>query len=34
LIDRNGNVAETHAGLVEKDDFEADIQRLLEERKK
>jgi thiol-disulfide isomerase/thioredoxin len=32
LIDRKGRVAEFHAGKVEKDAFEKDIQRLLAEK--
>ena len=32
LIDRNGRIASTHAGVVEKDKFEADIRQLLDER--
>ena len=32
LIDRNGRIASTHAGVVEKEKFEADIRQLLEER--
>jgi peroxiredoxin len=34
LIDRNGKIAEAHAGLVTKDAFEKDIQRLLQEKRK
>ena len=32
LIDRNGRIAATHSGVVEKDKFEADIKQLLDER--
>jgi cytochrome c biogenesis protein CcmG/thiol:disulfide interchange protein DsbE len=32
LIDRNGRIALTHAGVVEKEKFEADIRQLLDER--
>ena len=32
LIDRNGNVAESHAGVVDKDTFEAKIRNLLQDR--
>jgi cytochrome c biogenesis protein CcmG/thiol:disulfide interchange protein DsbE len=32
LIDRRGNIAESHAGLVDKSAFEADIQTLLKEK--
>lgn len=31
LIDRNGNIAESHAGVVDKDSFEAKIRSLLQE---
>jgi cytochrome c biogenesis protein CcmG/thiol:disulfide interchange protein DsbE len=31
LIDRKGRIALTHAGVVEKEKFEADIQQLLKE---
>ena len=31
LIDRNGRIAESHAGMVDKDAFEADIRLLLQE---
>jgi cytochrome c biogenesis protein CcmG/thiol:disulfide interchange protein DsbE len=31
LIDRNGNVAESHAGVVDKESFEAKIRSLLQE---
>ena len=31
LIDRNGRIASTHAGVVEKERFEADIRHLLDE---
>lgn len=31
LIDRNGNIAESHAGLVDKESFEAKIRTLLQE---
>jgi len=31
LIDRNGRIASTHAGVVEKEKFEADIRQLLDE---
>ena len=34
LIDRNGRIAETHVGVVEKDRFEIEIQKLLHERAK
>jgi len=34
LIDRNGNIADTHAGVVEKDAFEKKIQGLLAEKLK
>lgn len=30
LIDRNGNIAESHAGVVDKDSFEAKIRGLLQ----
>ncbi len=32
LIDRSGRIALTHAGVVDKEKFEADIRQLLEER--
>ena len=32
LIDRNGRIAETHQGVVDKNAFEQDIQRLLQEK--
>jgi cytochrome c biogenesis protein CcmG/thiol:disulfide interchange protein DsbE len=32
LIDRNGRVADSHAGVVDKDAWEAEIQTLLRER--
>jgi cytochrome c biogenesis protein CcmG/thiol:disulfide interchange protein DsbE len=32
LVDRNGRIAETHQGVVDKDAFERDIQRLLQEK--
>jgi hypothetical protein len=31
LIDRNGKIAESHAGMVNKDDFEKKIKGLLHE---
>jgi cytochrome c biogenesis protein CcmG/thiol:disulfide interchange protein DsbE len=31
LIDRNGKIAESHAGMVDKDAFESEIQVLLKE---
>ena len=31
LIDRNGNIAEAHAGVVDKDNFEAKIRSLLQQ---
>jgi len=31
LIDRNGRIALTHPGVIEKDKFEADIRQLLDE---
>jgi thiol-disulfide isomerase/thioredoxin len=31
LIDRNGNIADSHAGVVDKDNFEAKIRTLLQE---
>jgi len=31
LIDRNVNIAESHAGLVDKDSFESKIRSLLQE---
>jgi cytochrome c biogenesis protein CcmG/thiol:disulfide interchange protein DsbE len=34
LIDRNGKIAETHPGLVEKDVFEREILQLLQEKAK
>jgi len=34
LIDRNGNIADTHVGVVEKDAFEKKIQELLHEKLK
>jgi len=30
LIDRNGKIAVSHAGVVDKDDFEAHIRQLLQ----
>ena len=32
LIDRNGKIAETHAGMVDKDAFENRIKALLHEK--
>ncbi len=32
LIDRNGRIAVSHAGVVNKDDFESRIKELLLER--
>jgi thiol-disulfide isomerase/thioredoxin len=32
LLDRNGRIAATHSGVVDKDKFEKDIQQLLDER--
>ena len=32
LIDRRGRIASTHAGVVEREKFEAEIRQLLEER--
>jgi hypothetical protein len=32
LIDRNGKIAESHAGMVDKDAFESKIKALLHER--
>jgi hypothetical protein len=32
LIDRNGKIAESHAGMVDKDAFENKIKALLRER--
>jgi peroxiredoxin len=32
LIDRNGRIAESHAGMVDKDAFESDLQTLLREK--
>ena len=32
LIDREGRIAETHAGVVQKDSFEKEINKLLQER--
>jgi peroxiredoxin len=32
LIDRDGNIAESHAGVVDKDSFEAKIRGLLQQR--
>jgi len=34
LIDRNGKIAEAHAGMVEKDALERDIRELLREKKR
>jgi peroxiredoxin len=34
LIDRNGRIAETHVGVVEKDPFENEVRQLLQERAK
>jgi cytochrome c biogenesis protein CcmG/thiol:disulfide interchange protein DsbE len=34
LIDRNGNIAQTHTGVVKKDEFEKQIQELLSEKVK
>jgi peroxiredoxin len=34
LIDRQGRIAEAHAGMVDKDAWEQDIQHLLKERKR
>ena len=34
LIDRNGRIADTHSGMVEKDSWETEIQKLLGERQK
>jgi thiol-disulfide isomerase/thioredoxin len=31
LIDRNGRIAATHAGVIDREKFEADIARLLQE---
>jgi hypothetical protein len=31
LIDRNGKIAESHAGVVDKDNFESKIRSLLHE---
>jgi thioredoxin-related protein len=31
LIDRNGKIAESHAGVVDKDNFENKIRSLLQE---
>jgi hypothetical protein len=31
LIDRNGKIAESHAGVVDKDNFESKIRSLLQE---
>jgi len=31
LIDRNGNIAQSHAGVVDKDSFESKIRSLLQE---
>ena len=33
LIDRDGNIAATHAGVVEKEAFEKEVQALLNERR-
>jgi peroxiredoxin len=32
LLDRNGRIAATHSGVVDKDKFEMDIKQLLDER--
>jgi len=32
LIDRKGEIADLHAGMVDKDDFEREIQKLLQEK--
>jgi peroxiredoxin len=32
LIDRRGNIAESHAGMVNKDEFEKEIKQLLQNR--
>ena len=32
LLDRNGRIAATHSGVVDKDKFEKDIKQLLDER--
>jgi len=32
LLDRNGRIAATHSGVVDKDKFETDIKQLLNER--
>jgi thiol-disulfide isomerase/thioredoxin len=32
LLDRNGRIAVTHSGVVDKDKFEKDIKQLLDER--
>jgi len=34
LIDRNGRVASAHAGLVEREKFDADIRQLLDEHRR
>lgn len=34
LIDRDGKIAELHVGMVDKEAFEADIQRLLKDSAK
>jgi peroxiredoxin len=34
LIDRNGRIASTHAGVVDKGKFEADIRQLLDEARR
>jgi hypothetical protein len=31
LIDRAGNIAESHSGMVDKNAFDADIRKLLKE---
>jgi hypothetical protein len=32
LIDRNGRIADTHTGVVEKDAWEQEVRALLDER--
>jgi hypothetical protein len=34
LIDREGKIADSHSGVVNKDGFEREIQTLLQERVK
>jgi hypothetical protein len=34
LIDRQGRIADTHVGMVEKDSWEQEIRQLLWERKR